>query len=97
MCTSYVHTPVYIVDICSKEVSKCTVTFELHFFVKIANSNVITHIARIPLVSVFWWSNVVGGIRGKQIQDYKSFLHITVNLPIPTHRGLDVCVMAENY
>ena len=77
MCTSYVHTHIYIADIRTKEVSKCTVTSERSvFLVKIANSNVmnnhvykhhVAHVACIPLVSVFWGSGVVSGIRGKQM------------------------------
>ena len=34
-----------------------------HFLVKIVNTNVVW----IPLVSVFWGSGVVSGIRGKQM------------------------------
>ena len=48
------------------------------------------HVARIPLVSVFWGSDVVGSIRGNDAigyersnfsknQDYKSFLRVAVN------------------
>ena len=47
----------YIADMRTKEVSKCTETSERNIF----SSN---HLL-IPLVSVFWGSGVVGGIRGK--------------------------------
>ena len=39
--TSYVHTHIYIADMRTKVVSKCTVTSEQAFLVKIANSNVM--------------------------------------------------------
>ena len=41
--------------------------------VKIANSS-HAHVAWIPLVSVFWGSGVVSGIRGKQMTPFEAFL-----------------------
>ena len=38
---NYVHMHIYIADMRTKEVSKCTLTSEQAFLVKIANSNVM--------------------------------------------------------
>ena len=48
-CTSYVHMHIYIADMRTKEVSKCTVTSEQAFLVKIANRNVM------PTLHGFHW------------------------------------------
>ena len=63
------------------------------------------HVAWFPLVSVFWGSGVVSGIRGKQMtplllkeafllffsenHDYKSFSRVAVNAYVPIFRSLD--------
>ena len=46
---SYVPTHIYIADMLTKEVSKCTVTSERSMLVKIANSNVM------PMLRGFRW------------------------------------------
>ena len=96
-------THIYIADMGTKEVSKCTELLNEAFLVKIANNNNYhAHVAWIPLVSVFWGSGVVSGIRGKQNDsvasersifsenhDYNFFFRVAVNTYVPIFRSLD--------
>ena len=56
--SSFVYMHIYITDMHTKEVNKCTITSEQSIFKKQCHS----HIVRIPLVSIFQGSGIVGGI-----------------------------------